>query len=54
MGILILKVLVMWSLVSMATGLSVGAIIRRGERVRMNEFLSCVFLSLEILQASRS
>jgi hypothetical protein len=54
MGILILKVLAMWSLVAMVTGLGLGAIIRRGDRVRKDAFLSCVFATLETLQASRS
>jgi hypothetical protein len=54
MGILILKVLVTWTLVAVATGFSLAAAIRRGERVRKDEFLSCVFASLETLQASRS
>ena len=54
MGILILKVVAMWSLVAMVAGLGLGAAIRRGERVRKDEFLSCVFASLETLQASRS
>ena len=53
MGILILKVLAMWSLVAMVAGLSLGAAIRKGERIRKDEFLSCVFASLETLQASR-
>jgi hypothetical protein len=53
MGMLILKVLAMWSLVAMVAGLSLGAAIRRGERVRKDEFLSCVFASLETLQAFR-
>ena len=53
MGILILKILMMWSLVSLATGLGAGAVIRRGERVRKDEFLSGVFASLENLQESR-
>ena len=54
MGTLILEILVMWSLVAMVAGLGLGAAIRRGERVRKDEFLSCVFASLESLQASRS
>lgn len=54
MGILILKVLAMWSLVAMVAGLGLGAAIRRGERARKDEFLSCVFATLETLQASRS
>ena len=54
MGILILKVLTMWSLFALVTGLSLAAAIRRGERVRKDEFLSRIFASLETLQASRS
>jgi len=54
MGILILKILALWSLVAMLTGLGLGALIRRGDRVRKDVFLSCVFASLENLQASRS
>jgi hypothetical protein len=53
MGILILKVLAMWSLVALVAGFGLGAAIRRGERVRKDEFLSCVFASLETMQASR-
>jgi hypothetical protein len=54
MSILILKVLGMWSLVAVVAGLALGAAIRRGERVRKDEFLSCVFASLETMRASRS
>ena len=54
MGIFILKVLAMWSLVALAAGFGLGAAIRRGERVRRDEFLSCVFASLETMQAFRS
>jgi hypothetical protein len=54
MGILILKVLAAWTLVAVATGFSLAAAIRRGERIRKEEFLTCVFASLEMLQASRS
>jgi hypothetical protein len=54
MGMLILKVLAMWSLVAVVAGFGLGAAIRRGERVRKDEFLSYMFASLETLQASRS
>ena len=47
MGVLILKVLSTWSVVALVAGLGLGAAIRRGERVRKDEFLSCVFASLE-------
>ncbi len=54
MAILILKVFGMWSLIAVVAGLGLGAAISRGERVRKEEFLSCVFASLENMQASRS
>ena len=54
MGILILKFLGMWSLVAVVAGLGLGAMIRKGERTRKDEFLSCVFATIETLQASRS
>lgn len=54
MGILVLKFLAMWWLVALVVGLGLGAAIQRGERVRKDEFLACVFASLETLQASRS
>jgi hypothetical protein len=54
MGILILKILLLWSVAGFATGLALGAIIRRAERARSDKYLSCVFASVEIMQASRS
>jgi hypothetical protein len=54
MGILILKIFVMWSLIATVAGLSLGAAIRRGDQVRKDVFLSCVFASLEALQGTRS
>jgi hypothetical protein len=54
MGILFLKILVMWWMVGVAAGLVLGAIIRRGERVRTEQFLTYVFGSIEALQTSRS
>ena len=54
MGILFLKVLVLWSLVALVAGLGLGAVIRRGERVRKEEFFAWVLASLESLQTSRS
>ena len=54
MGILILKVFATWSLIATIAGLGLGAAIRRGERVRRDEFLSCLFASLETMRASRS
>jgi hypothetical protein len=52
-GILILKVLAMWSLVSLMSSFGLGAAIRRGERVSKDEFLSYLFASVEARQASR-
>ncbi len=54
MGILMLKVLAMWSLVALVAGFVLGAAIRKGDRVRKDEFLSCLFSSIETMQAFRS
>jgi hypothetical protein len=54
MGVLILKVLSTWSVVALVAGLGLGAAIRRGERIRKDEFLSCVFATLETTQAYRN
>jgi hypothetical protein len=54
MAFLILKIVAMWSLLATVTGLGLGAIIRRGERARKDEFLASAFASLEAMQASRS
>jgi hypothetical protein len=54
MGLLILKVLVMWSLLSTMTGFSMGAVIRRGEQIRRDELLAYVFVTLEALQTYRT
>lgn len=54
MGVMILKILGMWSLVAIAAGLSLGAAIRRGERARKEQFLSYVFASLETSQDPHS
>jgi hypothetical protein len=53
MGILILKVLAAWSLVAVVAGVSLAAAIRRGERVRREQFLSYVLASLETMRSSR-
>jgi hypothetical protein len=54
MAILILKVIAAWSAVAVVTGLSLGAMIRHGDRLRKDAFLSCVFASMESMQTSRS
>ena len=51
MGILILKVLAMWSFMALVVGMFLGAAIRKGDEVRKDVFLSCVFSSIEELQA---
>jgi hypothetical protein len=53
MVILILKILAIWSVAAFIAGLGLGLIIRRSERVRHDEFLSCVFASLEAMHTSR-
>jgi hypothetical protein len=52
--ILMLEVLGTWSVVALVAGLGLGAAIARGERVRREEFLACVFASLETMQALRN
>jgi hypothetical protein len=54
MGILILKVLAMWSLVALVVGVRLGAAIHKGDQVRKDAFLSFVFSSIEEMQAYRS
>jgi hypothetical protein len=54
MGVLAIEVLLAWSLVSFVTGLLLGAVIRRGERVHTEELLSAVFSTIESMQTSRS
>lgn len=54
MGFLVLKILVSWLLMAMVVGFALGAVISRGERLRRDEFLSCVFASLETMEAFRS
>jgi hypothetical protein len=53
MGILAAEILATWSLVALMTGLALGALIGRAERVSQDEFLSTLFSNLEALQASR-
>jgi hypothetical protein len=50
--VLLLKIFGTWSAVAVVTGLSLGAMISRGERARKEEFLSYIFSSLESIQAS--
>jgi hypothetical protein len=54
MAILVLKVLGTWSFAAVVMGFTLGAAIRRGDRIRKDEFLACVFASVEALQAYRS
>jgi hypothetical protein len=54
MAILLIKVLATWSAVAVVAGFSLGAAIRRGDRLRRDAFLSCVFTYLELMQTSRA
>jgi hypothetical protein len=54
MAILLVKVLVTWSAIAIVTGFSLGAAIRRGDRLRKDAFLSCVFAYLELMHTSRA
>jgi NhaP-type Na+/H+ or K+/H+ antiporter len=54
MGILILMISIIWFVAGLVTGLALGAIIQRAERVRTDDYLSCVFASLETIQAFRN
>jgi hypothetical protein len=48
-----MEVLGIWCLIAVVAGLAVGAAIRKNERVQKEEFLSCLFSTLETLQANR-
>jgi hypothetical protein len=50
---LAMKVLAMWSVVAVVTGLALGATIRKADRIRKDEVLDHLFLTLETLDASR-
>jgi hypothetical protein len=52
MGILVMSVLAMWFLVAVATGLALGAMIRKADRFHKDEFLAGLFLTLETMQHS--
>jgi hypothetical protein len=53
MGILAAEILATWSFVALMTGLALGALIGKAERVNQEEFLSTLFSNLEAFQASR-
>jgi hypothetical protein len=53
MGILVLKVLAVWSSLAMVTGFAAGAAIKRAEHAAKEVFLNCAFAAIEILQTSR-
>ena len=53
MGILALKVLTTWFLLSLVTGLALGAVIRRGDRLHKDVFLTALFTALARLQEPR-
>jgi len=51
--LVLLKVMITWSAAAIVTGFSLGAAIRRGDRLRKDAFLSCVYAYLESMQTSR-
>ena len=53
MGILALEILTIWSLIAFVTGIALGTVIQKGERVHQDEFLTVLFSRLEAMQASR-
>ncbi len=52
MILLVLNVLVLWFVVASVTGLALGAIIRKADRIREDEFLADLHSTLETLQHS--
>ena len=52
MGILVLSVLAVWLLVAVAAGLALGAMIRKADRIRKDEFLADLYSTIETLQHS--
>ena len=54
MGILAAEVLAIWSLVALATGFGLGAIIHQAERLHEDEFLTALFSNLAKQQAPTS
>ena len=52
MGILAIRALAMWFLVASVTGLALGAMIRKADRVRKDEFLADLYSTIETLQHS--
>jgi hypothetical protein len=54
MVLLVAKILLVWSAMSVATGFSLGAAIGRGTQIHKEEFLSQLFACIEALQASQS
>jgi hypothetical protein len=53
MGILAVEILTIWSLVALFTGVAMGAVIQRGDRLRKDEFLTFLFATIANQQASR-
>ncbi len=52
MILLVLRVLVLWFVVASVTGLALGAIIRKADRIRKDELLADLHSTLETLQHS--
>jgi hypothetical protein len=53
MAILAVEIIAIWSLVALMTGLALGSVIGKAERISQDEFLSVLFSNLEAFQASR-
>ena len=53
MAMLVMKIMLIWWAVAIVTGFGLGAAIRRGDRLRKDAFLSCIYAYMEIMQASR-
>jgi hypothetical protein len=47
MGILIMRVLATWFLVALGTGLALGAMVGKANRIRKDKFLAALFSTLE-------
>ena len=52
MGILVMRVLAMWFLVALVTGLALGVMIRKADRIHKDEFLAGLYSTVETLQHS--
>lgn len=54
MLILLLEILAVWSAVAVVTGFGLAAAIRQAERAQKDVVLTCLFATVEVLQAAGS